>query len=62
MCELLHEQLQAVLLGHLSKENNLPELAYEAVRVEVTMARGKAFDFPLHVAPRSENSPVIHIA
>ena len=62
LCELLHEQLQAVLLGHLSKENNLPELAYEAVRVEVTMARGKAFDFPLHVAPRSENSPVIHIA
>ena len=38
LCSLLHEKLQAVILGHLSKENNLPELAYEAVRVEVATA------------------------
>ncbi len=56
--------------GHLSKDNNLPELAYEAVRVEVTMGQmgreegkeGKAIDFPMYVAPRSKTSPVIHIA
>ncbi len=73
LCDLLHENLQAVILGHLSKENNLPELAYEAVRVEVTMARMsekedrqavemKLSDFPLYVAARSEPSRVIHIA
>ena len=71
---LLHDKLQAVMLGHLSKENNLPELAYEAVRVEVTMAQMNAqgeeqettrmstSDFPMFVASRSEVSPVIHIA
>lgn len=73
---LLHEKLQTVILGHLSKENNLPELAYEAVRVEVTMARmneladetggegssAKMMDFPMYVAPRSQNSSIIHIA
>lgn len=72
LCALLHEKLQAVVLGHLSKENNLPELAYEAVRVEVTMAcmgekeEGhpaiKLSDFPMYVAARSEPSEVIHIA
>lgn len=73
---LIHDKLQAVLLGHLSKENNLPELAYETVRVEVTMAQmhghadetgeegssAKMTDFPMYVAPRNQNSPVIHIA
>ena len=74
LCSLLHDKLQTVVLGHLSKENNLPELAYEAVRVEVTMARMqkeeegkmctdiKPSDFPMYVASRSEVSPVIHIA
>ncbi len=34
--------------GHLSKENNYEELAYEAVRLEVTMGDNpyKADDFP----------------
>jgi hypothetical protein len=62
------------MLGHLSKENNLPELAYEAVRVEVAMDKArrkeegmggdgmKARDFPMYVASRSEPSRVIQIA
>ncbi len=69
---LLNENLKGVLLGHLSKDNNLPELAYESVRVEVTMAcmssggEGKEpgiriSDFPMYVAPRSELSPVIQL-
>lgn len=64
LCRILHHNMQAVMLGHLSKENNLPELAYEAVRVEVTMAdKGKYIrDIPMQVAGRSEISPVIHIA
>ena len=52
------------MLGHLSKENNLPELAYEAVRMEITMGDNpyKAEDFAIQVANRSEVSPVIQIA
>lgn len=74
LCKLLHEGLQAVMLGHLSKENNLPELAYEAVRVEVALAQNssseefftectmKPSDLPMSVASRSNPSPVLTIA
>lgn len=64
LSRLIHDKLQMVMLGHLSKENNLPELAYETVRVEVNMADNefRAADFPMVVASRSEASPVIHIA
>lgn len=64
LSELLHDKMQAVVLGHLSKENNMPELAYETVRLEITMADNeyKATDFPISVAKRSEVSQVIHIA
>lgn len=64
LTELLHDDLQAVVLSHLSRENNLPELAYETVRVEVTMAEGAgiASDIPLYVAKRSEVSEQIQIA
>lgn len=63
LARLLHDQLKAVVLGHLSKENNLAELAYETVRVEITMADNefKGNDFPLSVAKRSEISETIHI-
>ena len=37
LTELLHDGLKQVLLGHLSKENNYEELAYETVRLEITM-------------------------
>ena len=42
------------MLGHLSKENNYPELAYEAVRMEITMGDNpyKAEDFLVRVAKR----------
>ena len=52
------------VLGHLSKENNLPELAYEAVRMEITMGENpyRAEDFRMMVADRSNVSPVINIA
>lgn len=60
---LLHDDMKAVVLGHLSQENNLPELAYETVRVEVTMSdtKYKADDFPLYVARRNEVSQMIEI-
>ncbi len=60
---LLHDDLKAVLLGHLSKENNFAELAYETVRLEITMADNpySGDDFPIAVASRSEMSQVIEI-
>ena len=64
LCRILHDRLQTVLLGHLSKENNLPELAYESVRMEINMGDNpyKAGDFDIRVAKRSEVSPVVNIA
>ena len=59
--EVLHDQFKAVILGHLSEENNYPELAYETVRLEVTMGENpyKGDDFPIHVAKREEPTPMI---
>ena len=61
LSRLLHDGLRAVLLGHLSKENNYEELAYETVRLEITMADNayKADDFPIYVAARDENSMLV---
>jgi phosphoribosyl 1,2-cyclic phosphodiesterase len=63
LSSLLHSQLKTVLLGHLSQENNFPELAYETVRVELNMADNEfhADDFPLLVASRTEISPVVEV-
>lgn len=62
--ELLHDGMQNIILGHLSKENNLPELAYEAVRLEILMS-GCGYhpkDFNIQVAGKTERSEIIEIA
>ncbi len=61
---LLHDGLQHIVLGHLSKENNLPQLAYETVRLEINQSENpyKAGDFPIQVARRSTVSQAIEIA
>ncbi len=61
---LVHEKLQGVVLGHLSRENNIPELAYETVRVELAMGSEiyNEYQFPITVAKRDEVSPLIKIA
>ena len=63
LSRIIHDKLQAIVLGHLSKENNLPELAYEAVRMEITMGDNpyNANDFYMQVANRSDVSPIIEI-
>lgn len=63
LCELLHDHFGTVMLGHLSKENNYEQLAYETVRLEITMGDNpyKAEDFPLYVAKRDEVSQTIRI-
>ncbi len=63
LCDILHDNLQCVMLGHLSKENNYAELAYETVKLEVTMGQSpyKGEDIPIQVAKRDEVSEVITI-
>lgn len=63
LSRLLHDNLKTVFLGHLSKENNLAELAYETVRLEISMADNpyKPDDFPIYVAERSELSRMVEI-
>ena len=52
--KLLHDKFSTVMLGHLSKENNLEELAYETVRQEIETGDNpyKADDFPVYIAKR----------
>lgn len=63
LCRLLHDGLKYIVLGHLSQENNLPELAYETVKLELARAGGryKAGDFPILVAKRSSRSEEIRL-
>lgn len=55
---VLNDRMKRIFLGHLSKENNYPELAFESVRMEVNMSESqyKADDFDISVAKRSEAS------
>lgn len=63
LSSVLHDELQQIVLGHLSKENNLPELAYEAVRMEIELSECKyrADDFQIAVAKRDVPSEIISI-
>jgi phosphoribosyl 1,2-cyclic phosphodiesterase len=63
LCRILHDNLKSVFLGHLSKENNLAELAYETVRQEVEQGENPYHgnDFPIQVAKRDEVSELIRI-
>ncbi len=61
LAKLVTDKLKAVLLGHLSHENNIKELAYETVRQEVFMKHPELADrnFTLDVALRSECSTLL---
>lgn len=63
LSRILHDGMKHICLGHLSQENNLPELAYEAVCMEITLGENpyKAEDFHIQVARRSEVSPMMEI-
>lgn len=63
LCEILHDKMKHIVLGHLSKENNFPELAYETVKLEVTMS-STPYDgnqVPLMVADRDKMSKILYI-
>ncbi len=63
LCDILHDGLKSVMLGHLSKENNYAELAYETVKLEVSLGdnpyRGE--DIPITVAKRDAVSGIIEL-
>ena len=61
LCRLLHDDMKAVFLGHLSKENNYEALAYETVCSEVTLGDNpyRSKDFQIQVAKRDSISDVV---
>jgi phosphoribosyl 1,2-cyclic phosphodiesterase len=64
LSKVLNDNIKHVFLGHLSHENNYPDLAYETVRLEVTMDETtpyKGNDFDITVASRSEVSQLVVI-
>ena len=58
---ILHDKLKTILLGHLSKENNYEELAYETVRLEIDQGDTpyRARDFSISVAGRDRMSEIV---
>ena len=52
--KLLNDHIKTIILGHLSKDNNIPELAYEAVKLELkdNDFTDNIEDFNLHTAMR----------
>lgn len=60
---ILNDNLKHILLGHLSKENNYEELAFETVRLEIDQGDHgyKASDFSISVAKREFMSEIITI-
>ena len=61
LCELLHDGMKKILLGHLSHENNYPSLAKRSVMEQITAGDVpyKGNDFPVDVAPRDMPSEYI---
>lgn len=59
---LLHERLKYIVLGHLSKENNYPELAYETMRQRVWSAWKYPLSQPqISVANREKPSALLRL-
>ena len=58
LCDLLHDDLKAIFLGHLSQENNYEELAFETVKLEILLGseKYKPEDFLIEVAKRDSVS------
>lgn len=63
LCDILHDNLKHIILGHLSKENNYARLAYETVKLEVTLGDNdyKGEDLEMFVAGRDSVSDIIMV-
>ena len=58
---LINSGLKRAILGHLSKESNFPELAYQTVIDELISNGTNIENFSLSVADRSKPGKLIHI-
>lgn len=58
---LLKKDLKEVMLGHLSKENNFPELAYQTVADELMQNNNDLNNIKLSVATRYEPSKIVSL-
>ena len=63
LSRVLHDSLKKVFLGHLSKENNYEELAYQTVRLEIDEGDCPygASDFSISVAGRDCMSEIVYL-
>ena len=59
--KLINYGLKDALLIHLSKENNMPEIAYETVIGKVKDSNNLLNNFNLNVAPRNNPSKIFNI-
>lgn len=61
LCDILHDNLKHIVLGHLSKENNYARLAYETVKLEVTLGDNpyKGEELNMQVAKRDSVSDIL---
>lgn len=61
LTKVLNDHLKSVFLGHLSQENNYPDLAFETVRLEVMESTGdyRAEDLPISVASRQQPTAAV---
>ncbi len=61
LCRVLHDDIKKIYLGHLSRENNYEELAFETVCQEVTLGDNpyRASDFSISIAHRDEISEAV---
>ena len=58
---LINSGLQKVVLGHLSRENNFPELAYKTVMDEIIQNNIPEKSIQLSVATRFNHTPLIDV-
>ena len=58
---LIDSGLEKVMLGHLSKENNFPELAYKTVMEEIISNKYSEKSIRLSVATRFNHTPLIDV-
>ena len=63
LSRVLNDHMKGIYLGHLSHENNLPELAFETVRVEILSSEAdyRPEDLPILVADRKKPSALLEI-
>jgi len=63
LCDILHDNLKHVMLGHLSQENNYAQLAHETVKLEITLGNNpyKGDDISIEVARRDAVSQIVTI-